>query len=106
MQVLTTFQLQRKLYPFTLRLWDLGGQNDFITTHHLFLDVEATTLIVMDITKEFDKTFRIRERHQNKEKDLKLKQTNPKTPAHILHYWLNAFFVEAKAKAGKENKGE
>ena len=93
----------KETVPFTLRLWDLGGQNDFITTHHLFLDVEATTVIVMDITQEFDKTFRIQDRQQNKDKDLRLKHTNPKTPAHILHYWLNTFFVEAKAKVRKEN---
>ena len=110
--------------PFTLRLWDLGGQNDFITTHHLFLDVEATTLIVMDVTKEFDKPFKIynraeiKEKHfslhfpfkifrrgQNKEKDLRLKRTNPQTPEHILHYWLNSFFVEAKYER-KNKHGE
>ena len=92
--------------PFTLRLWDSGGQNDFITTHHLFLDVQATTLIVMDITKEFDKPFRIWERDQNKEKNLRLKRTNPKTPAHILHYWLNTFFVEAKDKIKDREKND
>ena len=90
--------------PFTLRLWDLGGQNDFITTHHLFLDVEATTLIVMDITKDFDKTFRICMRGRNEDKDLRFKRTNPKTPAHILHYWLNSFYVEANEK--KNEHGE
>ena len=89
--------------PFTLRLWDLGGQNDFITTHHLFLDVEATTLIVMDITKDFDKTFRICMRGRNEDKDLRFKRTNPKTPAHILHYWLNSFYVEANEKKKNEH---
>ena len=84
--------------PFTLRLWDLGGQNDFMTTHHLFLDVGAATLIVIDVTKEFDKPFKILERGQNKEKDLRLKRTNPQTPEHILHYWLNTFFVDDTKK--------
>ena len=38
--------------PFTISLWDLGGQDKFISTHHLFLYTEAAVLIVMDITKE------------------------------------------------------
>ena len=33
---------------FTISVWDLGGQDEFISTHHLFLNTEATTLIVMD----------------------------------------------------------
>ena len=28
---------------FTISVWDLGGQDEFISTHHLFLDTEATT---------------------------------------------------------------
>ena len=107
------FSKSKEGTPFTLRLWDLGGQNDFMTTHHLFLDVGAATLIVMDVTKEFDKPFKIyekvkntekdlqiRERANNKEKDLRLKRTNPQTPEHILHYWLNSFVVDAAKKNG------
>ena len=56
-------------------LWDLGGQNEFLTTHHLFLDAESTTLIVMDITKPL---------HQMLDKDPKLGQ--PNTPAEVLKY--------------------
>ena len=37
--------------PCTINLWDCGGQEEFYVTHHLFIDVEATTLIVMDISK-------------------------------------------------------
>ena len=32
--------------PFSISLWDLGGRDEFISTHHLFLDAEATILIV------------------------------------------------------------
>ena len=85
--------------PFTLRLWDLGGQNDFLTTHHLFLDVEATTVIVMDVTKEFNRKF------EHPDKDLKLKQNNPSSPKDIMHYWLNSFYAEAKKKERKTSKG-
>ena len=76
--------------PFTLRLWDLGGQNDFQSTHHLFLDVNATTVIVMDITKEFSEQF------EHPDKDLKLKQSNPSSPEEIMHYWLSSLYEEAK----------
>ena len=84
--------------PFTLRLWDLGGQNDFLTTHHLFLDVEATTVIVMDITKDFNKKFVIGD------KDLPLKRSNPTSPEEILHYWLNSFDEEVLEKEKKDGK--
>ena len=84
--------------PFTLRLWDLGGQNNFLTTHHLFLDVEATTVIVMDITKEFSEKFK------NPDKDLQLKQSNPSSPEEIMHYWLNSFYIEANEKERKSTK--
>ena len=84
--------------PFTLRLWDLGGQNEFLTTHHLFLDVEATTVIVMDITMDFNKKFVIGD------KDLKLKQSNPTSPKEILHYWLNSLEEEAEEKEEKEKR--
>ena len=85
--------------PYTLRLWDLGGQNDFLTTHHLFLDVDATTVIVMDITKDFKEKFK------HPDKDLKLKQSNPSSPEEIMHYWLNSFYTEAKEMERKTNTG-
>ena len=83
---------------FTLRLWDLGGQNDFLPTHHLFLDVEATTVIVMDITKEFEKTFEIRQ------KNLMIKSNNPGSPVDILHYWLNSFYEKTKEKEARRRR--
>ena len=85
--------------PFTLRLWDLGGQNDFQSTHHLFLDVDATTVIVMDITKEFSEQF------EHPDKDLKLKQSNPSSPEEIMHYWLSSFYEEAKKIERETNAG-
>ena len=84
--------------PFELGLWDLGGQNDFITTHHLFLDIEATTVIVMDITKEFDQQFKKRD------KDLKLKRSNPRKPSDIMHYWLNILYLETEKKKEIRNR--
>ncbi len=34
-----------------VQLWDFGGQSEFYTTHHLFLDANAINIIVMDISK-------------------------------------------------------
>ena len=56
------------------------------------MDVGATTVIVMDATKEFKRKFE----HPNK--NLQLKQNNPSSPEEIMHYWLNAFYAEAKEK--------
>ena len=78
--------------PFTIRLWDLGGQNDFINTHHLFLDIGATTLIVMDITKKLHSTF-----------DGEIKYGNPTTPAEVLCYWLNSFHVQSVGSTTRPN---
>ena len=78
--------------PFSLVLWDLGGQNEFITTHHLFLDVAATTLVVMDITKGL---------HHHLEEKPKL--GHPNTPAEVLSYWLNTIHSQALEKNLKPN---
>ena len=78
--------------PLCLKLWDLGGQNDFINTHHLFSDVEATTLIVLDTTKKIHESFKG-----------KIKLGNPKTPGEVLCYWLNSFYVEGLAKGCTPN---
>ena len=78
--------------PFSLVLWDLGGQNEFITTHHLFLDVAATTLVVMDITKGL---------HHHLEEKPKL--GHPNTPAEVLSYWLNTIHSQALEKKEKPN---
>ena len=73
--------------PYTLTLWDLGGQNEFMTIHHIFLNVQATTVIVMDITKKLKQRIGIQ---------TKLDYLN--TPDEVLHYWLNAIHVEAVAE--------
>ena len=64
-------------------LRDFGGQNDLFATHDIFLDAEATTLIMMDITKSL---------HQRLESNPKL--GHPNTPAAVLHYWLNLIHVK------------
>ena len=76
--------------PISIHLWDLGGQNEFLTTHHLFLNVHSTTMIVMDITKPI---------HQMLERNPKM--GHPNTPAQVLHYWLNSLHVQAIEKTKK-----
>ena len=78
--------------PFSLVLWDLGGQNEFITTHHLFLDIDATTLVVMDINKGL---------HHHLEEKPKL--GHPNTPAEVLSYWLTTIHSQALEKKVKPN---
>ena len=77
--------------PFTISVWDLGGQDEFISTHHLFLNIEAFILIVLDITKGL---------HQLIGRNFDLGYLN--TPAEVLHYWLEFFHSEAE-KIEKES---
>ena len=76
--------------PLSIRLWDLGGQNEFLTTHHLFLNTYSTTLIVMDITKPIDQVL-----------ETSPKLGHPNTPAEVLHYWLNSLHAQASGKNEK-----
>ena len=89
-----TFLVQEseEVTPFSITLWDLGGQNEFMATHHLFLNVETTSLIVMDITKSLDDPVG---------KDPK--SGHPNSAVEILRYWLNAFQVEIIQKNRKPN---
>ena len=74
--------------PFTINLWDHGGQDEFIVTQHLFLDAEATTLLVMDLTRPFKKELKGNVR----------KIGVPNTPEQFLHYWLNALYTKVSEK--------
>ena len=78
--------------PCTISVWDLGGQNEFISTHHLFLNVEAFVLVVMDITKGL---------HELVGGNMELGYLN--TPAEFLHYWINHFYTVAKQSSKKPN---
>ena len=78
--------------PLSITLWDLGGQNEFMATHHMFLNVETTSLIVMDITKKLEDYI-----------GMGPKSGHPNTAIEILRYWLNAFTVEAMEKKMQPN---
>ena len=85
--ILNSEKTPEETNPFSATFWDFSGQNDFIATHHLFLDAESTTLICMDITKPLD---------QNLETNPKL--GNPSSPEETLHYWLNSLYVKTDQK--------
>ncbi len=76
-----------------LRLWDFGGQTEFYTTHHMFLDADAINIIVMDISKPL------------KSKVTQTEQSDtvgiPSMPEEFLCYWLRS--IEASAE-GKQKK--
>ena len=73
--------------PFSATIWDFSGQNEFIATHHLFLDAESSTLIIMDITKPLDQNL-----------DTNSKLGHPSSPGAALHYWLNSLYVRTYQK--------
>ena len=70
--------------PFSISLWDLGGQDEFIATHHLFLNTEATIVIVMDITKGMNQLV-----------GGKFVLGDINSVVESLDYWLNLFHTDA-----------
>ena len=82
--------------PYSINIWDHGGQNEFIITNQLFLNIEAFILIMMDISLDLDIPL---EQNSN----AKEKYGIPKTPAQILCYWLNALHVLAIEKRREPN---
>ena len=80
--------------PFSISLWDLGGQDEFISTHHLFLDTEATILIVMDITKGLYELIG---------SNFQFGYLN--SAVDVLHYWLNFFHNAFEERKGTNEMG-
>ena len=81
--------------PFSISLWDLGGQDEFISTHHLFLNIDATILIVMDITKGLYELIG---------SNFQFGYLN--SVVDVLHYWLNLFNTEWEERMKKEENAE
>ena len=80
--------------PFSISLWDLGGQDEFISTPHLFLNIDATILIVMDITKELYELIG---------SNFKFGYFN--SAVNVLHYWLNFFHNAFEEKESGRRDG-
>ena len=70
---------------YSIRLWDYGGHTEFLATHHLFLNSECTTLILLDISKGLRSPINIK---STSGMDI------PDTPGKFLHYWLNAIHTK------------
>ncbi len=75
-----------------LSLWDFGGQTEFYTTHHMFLDADAINIIVMDISKPLKEKM-------CKDNDKVQLVGVPQTPEEFLCYWLRS--IQAKAEEKK-----
>ncbi len=75
-----------------LRLWDFGGQTEFYTTHHMFLDTGATNIIVMDISKPLTSTLH--------SEDKELPVGIPNTQEEFLCHWLRS--IQPKADDRKK----
>ena len=82
--------------PYSVNIRDHGGQNEFIITNQLFLNIEAFILMVMDISLDFNIPLK-------QSLDAEGKFGIPKTPAQILCYWLNALHVMAMEKTTEPN---
>ena len=74
---------------YSLRLWDFGGHTEFLATHHLFMNIESTTLILLDISKDLNKPINKLDRGSG--------VGIPNTPEEFLHYWLGTIYSQAKA---------
>ena len=81
---------QHKKKEGFLRIWDFGGQTEFYTTHHLFLDPEAFNIIVMDISKKFKEPFQKTQQYQ--------RSGIPNSQEEFLKYWLRTIYSEAARK--------
>ena len=82
--------------PYSINIWDHGGQNEFIITNQFFLNIETFILMVMDISLDLSIPLK-------QSSDAKGKFGLPKTPAQILCYWLNALCVLALEKITEPN---
>ncbi len=79
-----------------LRLWDFGGQTEFYTTHHMFLDADAINIIVMDISKPLKEKL-------CKDNDKVQAVGVPQTAEEFFCYWLRSIQTKASQKNVEQN---
>ena len=91
-------QAEDATQEYSISVWDYGGQNEFAATHHLLLNAESISLIVMDITRGFREIL-----CDDDEVSSQLKI--PQTPERFLHYWLEILHNKARSKNTKPNIG-
>ncbi len=71
-----------------LQLWDFGGQTEFYTTHHMFMDAQAVNIVVMDISKQLSSEVRSEG----------LVKGIPSTAEDFFCYWLRSIQNQADEK--------
>ena len=75
---------------YSLDVWDFGGQSEFLPIHHLFLNVESTNVIVMDISKGLKDPI--------KDESAGPLVSIPYTQVQYLHYWLGIMHSQVTEK--------
>ena len=69
-----------------LRIWDFGGQTEFYTTHHMFLEADPLNILVLDMSKDLKAVLPLKQ---------DLAEGIPTTQEEFLFYWLKT--IEAKS---------
>ena len=99
-QLLDYFQSGRDLpssdVDYSLRLWDYGGHTEFLATHDLFLNIDSTILILLDISKGFKDEI-------DRDKRTLSGMGIPNTPEEFLHYWLRTIYNQATERQQEPN---
>ena len=99
-QLLAHYKSQLHITPttdidYSLHLWDYGGHTEFLATHHLFMNIESTILILLDVSKNFYETI------NNSDKGTRV--GIPCTSEKFLHYWLDTIHCQAIMKQLSRN---
>ena len=81
---------------YSLRIWDYGGHTEFLATHHLFLNIESATLILLDISKPIKDPI-------ERDLDKSIGVGIPNTPEQFLHYWLRTIYNQSLQKKLEPN---
>ena len=76
---------------YSIGLWDYGGHTEFLSTHQLFLNIESTILILLDMSKPLKEII-------NKDIGLDTKPEVPVKAIDFLNYWLAAIHSQAIEK--------
>ena len=82
------------MIDYSISLWDYGGHTEFLATHELFLNIDSTTLLLLDMSKPLNEAV-------NKDLRADANVGIPKTSKDFLCYWLNAIHVKTIEKENK-----
>ena len=90
MEKLLAFNSSRRHSPtdYSLRLWDYGGHTEFLNTHDIFMSVNSTVLILLDVSRPLNQPVSSR-------MDIDTGVGIPNTPMQFFHYWLRRLHDQA-----------